>query len=139
MVGTEISFPVQSFFHLLAVDSSHLASFWCLFCYSYVSDHLPQIEYHCGNLVWAYLFVCSFLVAQECLFCPFRFADDSCIALKAYQNNPYNTTLNSILPCVDLQAADSSLAEVRQEVHLMISEVWLILCWSIRCEPFNPW
>lgn len=83
---------------------------------------------HWRHVFFLVIFVCWLLTALTWLvfgvyFAIHTFADDSCIALKDYQSDPYNTTLNSILPCVDLQAADSSLAEVREEVHLMIGQL----------------
>lgn len=83
---------------------------------------------HWRKVLFLAIFICWLLTTLAWLafglyFAIHTFADDSCIALKDYQNNPYNTTLNSILPCVNLQAADSSLTEAREAVHLMISEL----------------
>ena len=51
------------------------------------------------------------------------FANDSCVALKDYQTNPYNTALNSIIPCVDSQVTVSNLLEAQEGVHILINEL----------------
>ncbi|KAH9329672.1 hypothetical protein KI387_001780, partial [Taxus chinensis] len=83
---------------------------------------------HWRQVFYLIIFICSLLTTLSWLFFGFFyaihiFADDSCLALKEYQDNPYNTTLNSILPCMDLEAADDTLAETRAGVHVLIGEL----------------
>ncbi|KAL3506780.1 hypothetical protein ACH5RR_032162 [Cinchona calisaya] len=50
-------------------------------------------------------------------------SDDTCTALEGFQQDPYNNSLSSILPCDELLSAKSVLSDVSAEVYRMVNEV----------------
>ncbi|KAK1430486.1 hypothetical protein QVD17_13256 [Tagetes erecta] len=52
-----------------------------------------------------------------------RFARDTCTALEGFQNNPYNNSLSSILPCDQLLSAESVLNDVSAGVYNLVNQV----------------
>ncbi|KAF5775154.1 hypothetical protein HanXRQr2_Chr13g0608861 [Helianthus annuus] len=52
-----------------------------------------------------------------------RFAGDTCTALEGFQQDPYNNSLSSILPCDELLLAESVLNDVSAGVYKLVNEV----------------
>ncbi|KAK1418958.1 hypothetical protein QVD17_28112 [Tagetes erecta] len=52
-----------------------------------------------------------------------RFAGDTCTALHGFQQDPYNNSLSSILPCDELLSAESVLNDVSAGVYDLVNEV----------------
>ncbi|KAI3703353.1 hypothetical protein L1987_73357 [Smallanthus sonchifolius] len=52
-----------------------------------------------------------------------RFAGDTCTALEGFQQDPYNNSLSSILPCDELLSAESVLNDVSTGVYDLVNEV----------------
>ncbi|KVI04076.1 hypothetical protein Ccrd_017617, partial [Cynara cardunculus var. scolymus] len=52
-----------------------------------------------------------------------RFAGDTCTALQGFQQDPYNNSLSSILPCDQLLSAESVLNDVSAGVYDLVNEV----------------
>lgn len=52
-----------------------------------------------------------------------RFAGDTCAALHNFQQNPYNNTLSSILPCDELLSAEPILSDVSVGIYDLVNEV----------------
>ncbi|KAM0069651.1 putative transmembrane protein [Helianthus debilis subsp. tardiflorus] len=52
-----------------------------------------------------------------------RFAGDKCTALEGFQQDPYNNSLSSILPCDELLSAESVLNDVSAGVYELVNEV----------------
>uniref|UniRef100_A0A251VAX9 Transmembrane protein n=1 Tax=Helianthus annuus TaxID=4232 RepID=A0A251VAX9_HELAN len=52
-----------------------------------------------------------------------RFAGDTCTALEGFQQDPYNNSLSSILPCDQLLSAESVLNDVSAGVYNLVNEV----------------
>ncbi|KAA3480163.1 Lipoate-protein ligase A [Gossypium australe] len=48
---------------------------------------------------------------------------DTCTALENFQENPYNNTLSSILPCDELLSAESVLSDVSAGIYNLVNEV----------------
>jgi hypothetical protein len=53
----------------------------------------------------------------------FRFSSDTCTALENFQQNPYNNSLSSILPCEELQSAKSVLFDFSGGIYSLVNEV----------------
>ncbi|KAJ0672673.1 putative transmembrane protein [Helianthus annuus] len=58
-----------------------------------------------------------------------RFAGDTCTALEGFQQDPYNNSLSSILPCDELLSAESVLNDVSAGVYELVNEVTYIVYW----------
>ncbi|GMI92982.1 hypothetical protein like AT5G67550 [Hibiscus trionum] len=52
-----------------------------------------------------------------------KFSGDTCTALENFQENPYNNTLSSILPCDELLSAESVLSDVSAGIYNLVNEV----------------
>lgn len=52
-----------------------------------------------------------------------RFAGDTCTALEEFQQDPYNNSLSSILPCDELLSAESALNDVSAGVYNLVTEI----------------
>ncbi|KAK3022527.1 hypothetical protein RJ639_046743, partial [Escallonia herrerae] len=52
-----------------------------------------------------------------------KFAGDTCTALEEFQQDPYNNSLSSILPCDELLSAKSVLSDVSAGVYNLVDEV----------------
>ncbi|KAK8619459.1 hypothetical protein V6N13_133418 [Hibiscus sabdariffa] len=52
-----------------------------------------------------------------------NFSGDTCTALENFQENPYNNTLSSILPCDELLSAESVLSDVSAGIYNLVNEV----------------
>ncbi|PWA65353.1 hypothetical protein CTI12_AA337090 [Artemisia annua] len=52
-----------------------------------------------------------------------RFAGDTCTALEGFQQDPYNNSLSSILPCDDLLSAERVLGDVSAGVYNLVNQV----------------
>ncbi|GLJ15489.1 hypothetical protein SUGI_0254300 [Cryptomeria japonica] len=109
---------------------------------------------HWRRLFYLIIIICSLMTTLSWAYCGFSyaihtFAKDTCLALKEYQVNPYNTTLNAILPCMDLEEAADTLAKTRGGVHLLIrqlnqnistlqsSSISTIINIPYVCDPFS--
>lgn len=55
------------------------------------------------------------------------FAKDSCSAFKDFQQNPHNSSLSLVVPCVASAYSDQTLVEIGYTVHNFITKVlnWL--------------
>ncbi|KAE8729748.1 hypothetical protein F3Y22_tig00003398pilonHSYRG00047 [Hibiscus syriacus] len=51
------------------------------------------------------------------------FSGDTCTALENFQENPYNNTLSSILPCDELLSAESVLSDVSAGIYNLVNAV----------------
>ena len=58
---------------------------------------------------------------------PFSFADDTCEAIKEYQNMAGNTTLDYVLPCNDLAMGNKTIFKLRKQIYKYILEVKLMV------------
>lgn len=52
-----------------------------------------------------------------------NFSRDSCTALESFQQNPYNNSLSSILPCDQLLSAKPVLFDVSQGIYSLVNQV----------------
>ncbi|KAI9391742.1 hypothetical protein POPTR_007G132601v4 [Populus trichocarpa] len=52
-----------------------------------------------------------------------NFSRDSCAALKNFQQNPYNNSLSSILPCDQLLSAKAVLFDVSRGIYRLVNQV----------------
>ncbi|XVE84472.1 hypothetical protein DITRI_Ditri17bG0016200 [Diplodiscus trichospermus] len=52
-----------------------------------------------------------------------KFSSDTCTALENFQENPYNNSLSSILPCDELLSAKSVLFDVSAGIYSLVNEV----------------
>ncbi|KAL3583225.1 hypothetical protein D5086_014286 [Populus alba] len=52
-----------------------------------------------------------------------NFSTDSCAALENFQQNPYNNSLSSILPCDQLLSAKAVLFDVSRGIYRLVNEV----------------
>ncbi|RVW88585.1 hypothetical protein CK203_033005 [Vitis vinifera] len=52
-----------------------------------------------------------------------NFSSDTCTALEDFQQNPYNNSLSSILPCDELLSAKSVLSNVSAGIYDLVNEV----------------
>lgn len=52
-----------------------------------------------------------------------RFSGDACTALDNFQENPYNNSLSSILPCDELLSAKSVLSDVSAGIYNLVNKV----------------
>ncbi|XP_061365170.1 uncharacterized protein LOC133308552 [Gastrolobium bilobum] len=52
-----------------------------------------------------------------------KFSSDACTALDNFQENPYNNSLSSILPCDELLSAKSVLSDVSAGIYNLVNEV----------------
>nr|GEX76489.1 protein tweety-2 like [Tanacetum cinerariifolium] len=52
-----------------------------------------------------------------------RFAGDTCTAFEGFQQDPYNNSLSSILPCDDLLSAERVLNDVSAGVYNLVNQV----------------
>ncbi|XP_071730887.1 uncharacterized protein [Rutidosis leptorrhynchoides] len=52
-----------------------------------------------------------------------RFAGDTCTALEDFQQDPYNNSLSSILPCDELLSAESALTDVSAGVFNLVTQI----------------
>ncbi|KAK4381066.1 hypothetical protein Sango_3003500 [Sesamum angolense] len=71
------------------------------------------------------------------------FVGDTCTALESFQQNPYNNSLSSILPCDELLSAESVLDDVSVGIYDLVNEVNSNISRSYGnivqiCNPFSP-
>lgn len=52
-----------------------------------------------------------------------RFASDTCTAFENFQEDPYNSSLGSILPCDELVSARSVLGDVSRGIYTLVDQV----------------
>lgn len=52
-----------------------------------------------------------------------NFSKDTCTALESFQENPYNNSLSSILPCKQLHSAKLALSDVGKGVYNLVNQV----------------
>ncbi|KAL2590737.1 hypothetical protein AAZV13_13G305000 [Glycine max] len=52
-----------------------------------------------------------------------KFSGDVCTALDSFQENPYNNSLSSILPCDELLSAKSVLSDVSAGIYVLVNKV----------------
>lgn len=56
----------------------------------------------------------------------FSFASDTCTALENFQEDPSNSTLGAILPCDELQSAESVLSDFGAGVYDIVNQVYIL-------------
>jgi hypothetical protein len=56
---------------------------------------------------------------------------DTCLAVDEYVQAPANTTLDNILPCVDLATAGNAFVYAREGISNIILEVWICCFFSL--------
>ncbi|GER28147.1 Na(+)/H(+) antiporter NhaB [Striga asiatica] len=71
------------------------------------------------------------------------FANDTCTAFESFQQNPYNNSLSSILPCDELLSARAVLDDVSSGIFDLVNEVNNNISTSYGnivqiCNPFSP-
>lgn len=59
-------------------------------------------------------------------FIPIRFEGDTCKALEDFQQDPYNSSLSSILPCDELPSANPVLDNLSHGIYDLINEVFFL-------------
>ncbi|KAM7277560.1 hypothetical protein ACFE04_004694 [Oxalis oulophora] len=52
-----------------------------------------------------------------------KFSGDMCMAMKNFQQNPYNNSMNSLLPCDELFSAQSALDSVGAAIYVLVNTV----------------
>ncbi|KAK7261644.1 hypothetical protein RIF29_27960 [Crotalaria pallida] len=52
-----------------------------------------------------------------------KFSSDACTAFDSFQQNPYNNSLSSILPCDELLSAKPILSDVSARIYNLVNEV----------------
>ncbi|KAH6768207.1 hypothetical protein C2S51_013543 [Perilla frutescens var. frutescens] len=72
-----------------------------------------------------------------------NFSEDTCTALESFQQDPYNNSLSSILPCDELLSAKSVLNDVSAGIYNLVNEVNNNISTSYGnivqiCNPFSP-
>ncbi|CAM8947753.1 unnamed protein product [Rhodiola kirilowii] len=100
-----------------------------------------------GKLIavcWILTFLCWILFGIY--FFLANFASDTCTALENFQQDPYNNTLTTLLPCENMLPAKSALSNVSEQIYNLVEEVNVNLLilestslpFSIQvCEPFS--
>ncbi|KAK6914522.1 hypothetical protein RJ641_021843 [Dillenia turbinata] len=73
------------------------------------------------TLCWSLAFFCWFIFGAY-IFIE-NFSGDTCTALKGFQENPYNNSLSSILPCDELLTAKPVLFTVSEGIYNLINQV----------------
>ncbi|CAK9184862.1 unnamed protein product [Ilex paraguariensis] len=71
-----------------------------------------------------------------------QFAGDTCTALEGFQQDPYNNSLSSILPCDELLSAKSVLYDVSEGIYGLVNQVNTNISTSYAnivqiCNPFS--
>ncbi|XP_031110762.1 uncharacterized protein LOC116014932 [Ipomoea triloba] len=71
-----------------------------------------------------------------------KFASDTCTAFENFQEDPYNSSLGSILPCDELVSARSVLGDVSKGIHTLVDQVNENISRSYGnfaqiCQPFS--
>ncbi|PIN13103.1 hypothetical protein CDL12_14275 [Handroanthus impetiginosus] len=71
-----------------------------------------------------------------------KFASDTCTALEGFQQDPYNNSLSSILPCEELLSANSVLTDVSAGIYDLVNKVNQNISTSYGnilqiCNPFS--
>lgn len=59
------------------------------------------------------------------------FAKDTCSALKDFQQNSHNSSLSSILPCLDPERSEKLMGQIGYTIHSFINQVYYILVKAI--------
>lgn len=52
-------------------------------------------------------------------------ADDTCLSLQEYLQDPKNTTLDDLLPCAALASTGTQYLQVRKDMKDLIKSVWI--------------
>ncbi|MBA0570419.1 hypothetical protein Golob_004080 [Gossypium lobatum] len=88
--------------NMLDLDNSMLVVLWDIFRVGKVGIELKNSKGKCLD---------------------YSFSGDTCTALENFQENPYNNTLSSILPCDELLSAESVLSDVSAGIYNLVNEV----------------
>ncbi|KAK6930515.1 hypothetical protein RJ641_004609, partial [Dillenia turbinata] len=72
-------------------------------------------------LCWSLAFFCWFFFGIY-IFIE-NFSGDTCTALKGFQEDPYNNSLSSILPCDELLAAEPILFNLSEGIYNLVNQV----------------
>uniref|UniRef100_A0A7N0ZXP7 Uncharacterized protein n=1 Tax=Kalanchoe fedtschenkoi TaxID=63787 RepID=A0A7N0ZXP7_KALFE len=66
-----------------------------------------------------------------------NFASDTCTALDNFQQDPYNNTLSSLLPCKSMLPTKSALFNVSRQIYNLVEEVNLGLLLPSKSLPYG--
>ncbi|KAJ8430281.1 hypothetical protein Cgig2_024713 [Carnegiea gigantea] len=72
-------------------------------------------------LCWISTMTCWLLTGID--FSLHNFAEDTCTALEDFKENPQNSSLSSMLPCVDALKSQGVMVQIGQTVHTFITEL----------------
>ncbi|KAK7312394.1 hypothetical protein VNO77_36213 [Canavalia gladiata] len=74
----------------------------------------------------------------------YLFSNDTCTALDEFEENPYNNSLTSLIPCTELRSAKGILPEIGAKISSLVNEVNSDLSQLPRslshvhiCDPFS--
>lgn len=67
------------------------------------------------------------MLTNEFMMCFFfaSVADDTCLSLQEYLQDPKNTTLDDLLPCAALASTGTQYLQVRKDMKDLIKSVWI--------------
>ncbi|XP_019448543.1 PREDICTED: uncharacterized protein LOC109351531 isoform X2 [Lupinus angustifolius] len=82
---------------------------------------LRRVLYLLVILCWLMTVICWLLLGVY--FFLENFSDDVCTALNNFQENPYNNSLSSIVPCDELLSAESVLSEISAGIYNLVNKV----------------
>nr|KYP58424.1 hypothetical protein KK1_013831 [Cajanus cajan] len=82
---------------------------------------LPRALYMLLVLCWLMTVICWIFFGVY--FFLEKFSSDACTALNNFQENPYNNSLSSILPCDELLSAKSVLSDVSAGIYDLVNKV----------------
>lgn len=73
------------------------------------------------NVIWSYIIL--FQVWWRCVNYASSFADDACSAFEDFAENPQNSSLGSMLPCINESFSGKLMAEIGNTIHRFVVEV----------------
>jgi len=65
----------------------------------------------------------SFEVSRHCVNSACSFAEDACFAFEDFLENPQNSSLGSMLPCINESFSGKLIAQIGYTIHSFIVEV----------------
>lgn len=66
---------------------------------------------------------CTLLFIKCSVICACSFADDACSAFEDFQKNPQNSSLGSMLPCINDSFSEKLIAQIGNTIHSFLVEV----------------
>jgi hypothetical protein len=107
--------------------------------------HWKRSSYLVVTAAWILTVFTAFLLGVSIVID--NFVADTCDAMNEYRADPYNTTLDSLLPCQDLLSASNALTNVGQGIHDSLTQVnstitenegLLTSGLPVLCQPIGP-